>query len=261
MAGDAPAAALPDYVAYQVDIAEKHVVPLLRDLGLLGEGPFLDLGCGQGGFSIGLANMSGLPGHGVDLNPEAIRTAREAAGRAGVSVDFSVGDVLTDPLPGARYPLVLLRDVVEHLADIRSALGRIRDLVTDSGALYVTFPPWLGPFAGHQHNAESILRFLPYLHAASPDLFLRLARRWETGREAWLEDEAQIVANRLTMSRFDEIVAATGWSVDLKRTYLIRPALMRMGLRPVGNGWIGGIPLLGELLTTGCEYVLRPEGR
>ena len=55
-----------------------------------------DLGCGDGRVVIAAAKRFGARGVGIDLQPNLIRSAREAAAREGVSdrVEFRVGNAL-----------------------------------------------------------------------------------------------------------------------------------------------------------------------
>ena len=223
--------------------------------------PILDLGCGRGGCAIALAAALEVPVHGIDISPDNVRVAREACQKAGVDATFAVVDAVNDILPDRGFGLVLLRDVAEHVRDLHAVMTRLRTILDEEARLYVTFPPWRGPYAGHQHNAQSIVRFMPYLHALAPNVFLGLLRRWESDRTAWLQDEEQICTNRLTRHKFESTAMSTGWEVQYLRTYLLRPAFMRMGLPTISNGFLGRIPFLGESLSTACEYVLAPRGR
>lgn len=247
------------YVKYQKRITQEHLLPLLRRHGLTGSGPVLDVGCGRGGFVMALS--SALPHRvvGVDVDAEAVAAARRRAGEGGSQSEFAAADVVEDPLPDGPFALIILRDVAEHLSDVKVVLQRLRESVTPDGSLYVTFPPWRGPYAGHQHHAQSLLKFSPYLHALSPSVFLALAERFEADNGRWLEDVRQICENRLTMPRFERWSAASGWHPYYRRTYLLRPALRRYGFPTVPNGPLGRVPLLGETITTGCEYLLRPS--
>lgn len=253
---------LKRYVEYQQMIAERHLIPFFRRHDVPLDGPILDIGCATGGCAIAIASALDVPVAGFDILPQRIETAREANQEAGTNVSFEVVNVLEDPLPSEKYSLALLRDVVEHLPDVNTALTRIRPVLRQDGLLYVTFPPWKGPFAGHQHNAKRFGKFMPYAHLFFPGLFLKLLHRWEAelGRgEEWLEDERQVFKNRLTRRKFEQAVKDTGWRVVRRNTYLIRPALMRAGLPKISNSIVGLVPILGEMLTTGVEYLLTAE--
>lgn len=78
----------------------------------------------------------------------------------------------------------------------------------------------------------------------------------EAGDEAWLTDERQIFANRLTRRKFERLAKDAQWTIRYRQTYLLRPALMRMGLPTIPNGFVGRLPWVGEPLTTACEYLL-----
>ena len=257
---------LKRYVKYQQMITERHLIPFFRRHDVPLDGPILDIGCATGGCAIAIASALGVPVTGFDILPQRIETAREANQKAGTNVTFDVVNVLEDPLPEGKWTLALLRDVVEHLPDLNTALTRIRPVLREDGLLYVTFPPWKGPFAGHQHNARGFGKFMPYAHVFFPGLFLKLLHRWEArsllhrwGGGDWLEDERQIFKNRLTREKFERAVKDTGWSIAHRNTYLIRPALMRSGLPKTSNSFVGLIPILGEMLTTGVEYLLKVD--
>jgi len=69
-------------------------------------GRALDLGCGSGTSSLGLAR-AGWSVTGVDFAPRAVRIAQSKAARAGLKVDFRVADVTRLPPLPAPFDLVL----------------------------------------------------------------------------------------------------------------------------------------------------------
>ena len=249
-----------EYVAYQVQVTNGHLLPLFRNLGVPLDRPILDIGCGKGGCILSLASTLDVPIHGIDIQAEDIKVARQAATDAGIeNVSFEVMDITKDPFVGGKYALMLMRDVPEHIQKLDIALARLRPMLQDDGLLYVTFPPWRGPYSGHQHNAKSMVKFIPYLHAIAPKLFLSLIEHWESDRVEWLADERNICKNRLTRRKFEHLARESGWEIAYRQTYFLRPAFMRMGLPKLPNGFIGRLPLVGESLSTCCEYLLKPR--
>lgn len=120
-------------------------------------GRALDLGCGEGGDAIWLA-QHGWTATGVDIAPSAIaraRAAAEALGLAGDSVTFVVGD-LESPMDAERYDLVsacfLQSPVTLSREDI---LRRATEQVAPGGHLLIVShamaPPWHP--AAHHHEA------------------------------------------------------------------------------------------------------------
>ena len=53
----------------------------------------VDLGCGTGVFAIGAALMGAASVRGVDIDPQAVADAAEAASRMGIDAEFVTGDV------------------------------------------------------------------------------------------------------------------------------------------------------------------------
>lgn len=53
----------------------------------------VDLGCGTGVFAIGAALMGAASVKGVDIDPQAVADATEAAFRMGIDAEFMTGDV------------------------------------------------------------------------------------------------------------------------------------------------------------------------
>jgi len=95
----------------------------------------LDVGCGAGTNSIFLSR-SGFRTSGVDLAPGAIAAATARAKRAGLSIDFRVGDALQLPYRDAffgglvdvgcfhTFPVSLRRGYARELARVLRPRGR-----------------------------------------------------------------------------------------------------------------------------------------
>lgn len=119
-------------------------------------GRALDLGCGEGGDAIWLA-QHGWHATGVDISPSAIAHARAAADALGVSANasFLVGD-LESPMDAAQYDLVSACFLQSPVALGREGiLRRALDHVKPNGRLLIVThavaPPW-HPTA-HHHEA------------------------------------------------------------------------------------------------------------
>lgn len=108
----------------------------------------IDLGCGEGGVAIWLA-QAGFRTVGVDFSPVALAKARAAAARAGLDEDrlrFAEGDLAGDSIPGVTGPFDLLVDysTLDDLpADERVRMARLVTGLARPGAR-LFLDAWVG---------------------------------------------------------------------------------------------------------------------
>jgi len=83
----------------------------------------LDVGCGDGQVAIELARRAGEDGRvvGLDVDAGAVQIAREAAGKAGVAVEFVVADA-SEVIDRPQFDLVYSRLLLSHLVDPSAGL-------------------------------------------------------------------------------------------------------------------------------------------
>lgn len=146
--------------------------PLAERVADLPPGRALDLGCGEGGDALWLAER-GWSVTAVDLSTTALDRARAEAGRRGLVVDWRHHD-LADGLPSGPYDLVSALFFQSPVALPRAeVLRRAAAQVATGGALLVVGhaapPPW------SQHQPDPAL--MPPAAAVLADLALDDA--WE----------------------------------------------------------------------------------
>jgi SAM-dependent methyltransferase len=89
----------------------------------------LDIGCGMGALAHDIAEKAGAWVTAIDLSEKNIRKAQQHFSHP--HIDYRVGDALQD-LPGGRFDVVVLSNVLEHLPGRPGFLKRVR---AASGAL------------------------------------------------------------------------------------------------------------------------------
>lgn len=94
----------------------------------------LDIGCG-GGFMAEELARRGATVTGVDPSEPAIAAAREHAQACGLAIDyrFGVGEKL--PMPDGMLDIVVIVDVLEHVADPAIVLKEIHRVLKPGGLL------------------------------------------------------------------------------------------------------------------------------
>lgn len=101
----------------------------------------VDLGCGPGSITLGLAAESRVTG--VDRDAGQVVLAREAARRAGRStVDFVVGSAYDLPFASGSVDVAFSHALFEHLAAPADALAELRRVLRPGGRLALSTSDW-----------------------------------------------------------------------------------------------------------------------
>jgi SAM-dependent methyltransferase len=206
---------------------EHHLKPLERVTGPPGGRPLLDVGCYTGVF-VEIAARRGWDAWGVEPSHWAVAEARARG------LHVVQGTLESADLPEATFDVVTMWDVIEHLADPRTALRQVHRLLKPGGLLVV-----------HTIDIESAFARLmgarwPWLMEMHLYYFSRRTLRAMLGRTGFevLSDKPQGRYLRLgyLMNRMGALMPLVG-----------RPAewlVTRLGLRGVA------VPVnLGDLFT------------
>ena len=107
-----------DRLARQAAVMAEATSAFLARAGLRPGWACLDVGCGDGQVTVQLARAVGLGGRavGLDLDPDALAIARQAAQRAGVAASFVCADATT-PVTRQTFDLAYARLLLRHLVE------------------------------------------------------------------------------------------------------------------------------------------------
>jgi SAM-dependent methyltransferase len=111
---------------------------LVAELANVVPGAALDVGCGEGADAIWLAGR-GWKVTAVDISDVAIGRAREAAERAGASVEWVCGDVLQTPPAARSFDLVSMQYPALPKSAGEPAVQRLLDAVRPGGLLLAVY--------------------------------------------------------------------------------------------------------------------------
>lgn len=164
----------------------KVNAPLEQRVGDLPPGRALDLGCGEGGDALWLAER-GWAVTAVDISSTALARAREEAARRKLTVDWVQQD-LAHPLPSGPYDLVSAQFLQSPVPFARTdVLRRAAAEVAPSGVLLVvghaSGPPWSThqPDPALMPDADAVLLELALDEAVWEVLEARNVARTATG--------------------------------------------------------------------------------
>jgi SAM-dependent methyltransferase len=97
-------------------------------------GRLLDVGCATG-VLLELARLRGWEVHGVDISTYATTIAREY-----YNLDVCTGDLATAAYPDAHFDVVVMDDLVEHVADPTALVQESRRILRPGGLLTLNTP-------------------------------------------------------------------------------------------------------------------------
>lgn len=187
----------------------------------------IDFGCGEGHMSAELALRGARKVIGVDVQEARLAIARRHAEEAGVAERCEFTTRVTE-----KADLILSKDAFEHFDNPGSVLGQMADMLLPGGHVLAAFgPTWLHPLGGHGFS------IFPFSHL----IFTEKAQiRW---RRDFQDDGATCFAevdgglNKLTIRKFEKLVAASPFELDWLQTVPIRglKLLKTRLLREVGS--------------------------
>ncbi len=114
-------------------------------------GPILDVGCGDGLFFDWLAQRGAV--EGVEADASLVTATGAWAKR------IHVGPFDRSFQPGKRFGLILMLDVLEHIADPTESLLRAEELLAPGGVLLVTVPAFRALWTHHDELNHHVTRF------------------------------------------------------------------------------------------------------
>jgi 2-polyprenyl-3-methyl-5-hydroxy-6-metoxy-1,4-benzoquinol methylase len=128
----------PDIISRsRSDLAERCVHWLRSILEFkLPPAKVLEIGCAHGGF-VAMLRQAGFDATGLELSPSIVRFATDT-----FRVPVLTGPIEDQNIPRHSLDAVVMMDVLEHLADPVSTLGRCLELLKADGILLIQTPAY-----------------------------------------------------------------------------------------------------------------------
>ena len=214
----------------------------------------LEVGCAEGGLLEVLQNL-GMTAVGLEISRERVNTAKEK----NPDLNILVGDI-TDPelskKLNQKFDMIVMREVIEHIHDKKAAFDNLDALLNENGYLFISFPPRMSPFAGHQQIAKSFLKIIPYLHVLPESILRPLAKTM--GEKSDYVDEIKLhFSTGCTIHEFEYRHKSKNFLVVKKEFFLFRPIYaIRFGLPTIK---LPNIPVFREFISFGCESLLQKK--
>ena len=158
-----------------------------------------------------------------------------------------------------EFDTIVIRDVIEHIDDKKTALTNIFNLLKPGGKLFMSFPPKYCAYAGHQQTVPTLFGKLPYLHLL-PNFLYKAYLRSIGCLDNKIDYLISTKETRISIHQMRKLLYSIGFNVKKESHWFLRPAYsFRFGLPKLKNpfSWIPG---LDEVFSNGVLYLLeRPE--
>ena len=168
------------YFTESATTAQVYYLPYIeRFKKITGPERVLEIGCGEGGNLFPFARL-GCTVTGIDLAQCRIDQAHNFFARHQQQGTFVCSNFLEAPIPKneeEKYDIIILHDVIEHIAAKETFLSHIRHFLKEQGILFAAFPAWQMPFGGHQQICQSRwCAKLPFIHLLPNRLYTAILR-------------------------------------------------------------------------------------
>lgn len=250
------------YLKEQTLSTQKHVLPFIGSAFSIVEGlQVLEIGCGEAGNLKPFLDL-GCICTGVDYSPHKIEKGKAFYSEHPYSKNISLisNDIYEVKEFKAKFDLIILRDVIEHIHDQDKFLGLMKSLMAPDGVAFFAFPPWQNPFGGHQQICENrILSKLPYYHLLPAFLYKFVLRIFgeKAGKIGAL---LEIKETGISLERFERICRKNGYESILKKLYMINPNYeIKFGLKPQVLPFWMNIRFIRNFYTTAGYYLIQPR--
>jgi SAM-dependent methyltransferase len=132
--------ALPAELQSSGYLTGPGLVEVSARLDLAPGSTLVELGCGRGGYGMGIARASGAALVGVDFSRAALTEARRQASRLDLDdrVRFELGDLTSTGLAGGLADAVLCVDAFHFARSTAAAAAGCRQLLRPGGRMVVT---------------------------------------------------------------------------------------------------------------------------
>lgn len=118
----------------------------------------LDFGCGMGGMTLWLDKHYDCDVKGIDIDSNHIEISNMLKAKHGKEhVQFILQDIVKQPL-NEEFDFIFLNDVAEHIHPdyLVPIFTQLRKQLKPGGIIFVSYPPWEGPYASHLNSVFKI---------------------------------------------------------------------------------------------------------
>lgn len=246
----------------QYSYAKSYLLPMLESFMSIPvkDSTVVEIGSNVGGIVCAYSEVAN-EAIGVEIHKERIKVAIDYSKEGGFKAKFVHQSAEAFCQTGVLADLVIMSDVLEHLTDPEKSIQNIKSILKKNSILYIIFPPYFFPFAGHFTDKSTYLKYIPFAHVIFPRSFIINTLRKSSCRGEWTPEsmvESFLSLNRMTIRRCRRILLDNGFAIGMEQHFIIPPLYkMKYNISPWSINWVKYIPFLSELLDNRFSLIAK----
>ena len=251
------------YFKESSNTSREFYIPYIEQVhDISGRERILEIGCGEGGNLYPFSQL-GCRVTGIDIASCRVKEAQQYFRENHSDGSFLQGDFLEVPVPDREadlYDVILLHDVIEHIADKQAFLSHIKGFLKKDGVLFVAFPAWQMPFGGHQQICRNrAASKIPFVHLLPYTWYAFFLRHVACEKADTVHELLDIRKCRTSIECFESVMESCRYHVLNRQLWLVNPHYkQKFHLHPRKlSPFVSRIKYLRDFFSTSCFYLLQ----
>ena len=246
----------------QYGYAKSYLIPMLEPFMSIPveDSTIVEIGSNVGGIVCAYSEVAN-EAIGVEVHAERHRVAVDYAKEGGFRAKFVHQSAEFFCQTGVLADLVIMSDVLEHLTDPEKSIQNIRSILKRDSILYIIFPPYFFPFAGHFTDKSTYLKYIPFAHVIFPKSFIINTLRKSPCRGEWTPEsmvESFLSLNRMTIKQCKRILLYNGFDISMEQHFIIPPLYeVKYNISPWPINWVKYVPFLSEIFDNRFSLIAK----
>lgn len=251
------------YIQEQSLTTLKYVIPYINTFaGVDNNLNIAEIGCGEGGNLKPFLDM-GCTVIGIDISESKIEKAHIFYNTHPHKENLTlmredIYNVGAETFKNTS--VVMMRDTLEHIPEQEKFMQHLSTLLQPNTKVFIGFPPWYMPFAGHQQICKGkFLSKLPFFHLLPRFMYKGVLKLFGEPPE-YIGSLLEIYDTKLTINRYHRMVQKNGFRFISKDMYLVNPNYeIKFGFKPRKlPSWLN-IPIIRDVFTTTYYSIIEKK--
>ncbi len=171
----------------------------------------LDYGCGVGLQAIAMALSGAKFVFGIDIRRDVFEKGKKMLTRFNLEDKVRFDTCIDLKSFSEFFDIIISQNSFEHYSDPEKIVELWHRVLKKRGKTYITFgPPWYAPYGAHMHFFTKI----PWVHIIFREKTVMKIRSYFRQDRAQHYEEVEGGLNKITVSKFEDIIKKSGFSVE-----------------------------------------------